>query len=73
MQIVLAWFSEVHPETLQPGVAEQFPSRFPGILEVNRDQQKRAGLSFLRQLENDITLLSHPETEPATLSDHDWE
>jgi hypothetical protein len=73
MQIVLAWFSEVHPESLQQGVAEQFPGRFPGILEVNRDQQKRAGLSFLRQLENDTTLLSHPETEPAILPDHDCE
>src|ERR1700748_3755378 len=63
MQIVHAWFCALQPELLQREVAEQFLSRFLGILEMSRDQQKRSGLGVLRKFENDATLLSHPETE----------
>jgi hypothetical protein len=73
MQIAQAWFCALHPELLQQEVAEQFLSRFPGILEMNRDQQKRGGLGVLRKFENDTALLSHPETEPAILPDDDCE
>jgi hypothetical protein len=67
MQIVHAWFCALHPELLQKDVAEKFLSLFPGILEMNRDQQKRGALGVLRKFENDTTLLSHPDTEPVSL------
>jgi hypothetical protein len=71
MQIVHAWFCALHPELLQQEAAERFLSRFPGILEMDRDQQKRGGLGVLRKFENNSTLLSHPETEPTVLPNDD--
>ncbi|MCK1550280.1 MULTISPECIES: hypothetical protein [unclassified Bradyrhizobium] len=72
MQILQAWFCALHVELLsQQELGEIFLKAFPGIGEMSRSQQKRGGLGVLRKFENDTTLLSHPDTEPAILPDDD--
>jgi hypothetical protein len=72
MQIFQAWFCALHVEKLkQPELGEVFLRAFPGICEMSRDQQKRGALAVLERYMNDAMLLSHPETEPAVLTDED--
>jgi hypothetical protein len=70
MQVFQLWFIALHRELLEnpPEFALVMRERFPGILEMRRNLQKRTGLVTLKKFAGDPVLLADPRTEPAILS-----
>jgi hypothetical protein len=65
MQVLHAWFCALHLDLLVPGYQRQkFLNLFPGILQMNRYQQKRIALGIIKQSSDDPQVLANPQTEP---------
>ena len=65
MQVLHAWFCALHVDLLAPAYPRRkFPNLFPGILQLNRYQQKRIALGVVKQSSDDPQVLANPQTEP---------
>jgi hypothetical protein len=65
MQVLHAWFCALHADLLVPAYPRQkFLNLFPGILQMNRYQQKRIAHCVISQSSDDPQVLANPQTEP---------
>jgi len=70
MQVLHAWFCAVHGELIGSySSRRKFPSLFPAISHMTRNQQKRAALGVIKRSSDDPQVLANPQTE-ALLVDH---
>jgi hypothetical protein len=68
MRVLHARFCALHIDLLACAYTRRkFLNPFPGILEMNRYQQKRIALGVLRQSSDDPQVLANPQTEPVLI------